>query len=113
VKEHTNKTKGRGKAMKDGMEGKYCIVRTQSAGVFAGVIEQRDGQEVIIRDARRLWYWKGAASLSQLAMRGTNNPKACEFPQTVDRLLVLQAIEILECTDAGRASIEGVPVWTA
>lgn len=29
----------------DGME--YCIVRTYSAGVFAGYLESRDGQEVI------------------------------------------------------------------
>ena len=46
------------------MEGmKYCIVRTYSAGVFAGYIEYRKDQEVVLREARRIWYWEGAATL--------------------------------------------------
>lgn len=43
---------------------KYVICRTYSAGVFAGYLESRNGQEVVMRNARRLWYWDGAASLS-------------------------------------------------
>ena len=50
----------------DGMQ--YQIVRTYSAGVFAGYVASRNGQEVVIKKARRLWYWAGAASLSQLAV---------------------------------------------
>ena len=90
---------------------KYVIVRTSSAGVFAGELESRSGQEVVLINARRLWYWSGAASLSQLAMSGTSHPKACKFPVAVGRVELLQAIEILDVTDAGRASIESVPVW--
>ena len=63
----------------DGME--YVIVRTYSAGVFAGYLEKRNGQEVILRQARRIWYWDGAASLSQLAEEGTKRPENCKFPQ--------------------------------
>ena len=44
----------------------YVIIRTYSAGVFAGYLEKRNGQEVVLRKARRIWYWDGAASLSQL-----------------------------------------------
>jgi len=95
----------------DGM--KYCIVRTYSAGVFAGFVESRDGQEVVIRQARRLWYWKGAASLSQLAMSGVSVPNECKFPEVVDRITVTQAVEIIECTASAKASIDGVPVWKA
>ena len=49
---------------------KLKIVRTYSAGVFFGEIESRNGQEVVMRNARRLWYGDGAASLSQLAVVG-------------------------------------------
>jgi hypothetical protein len=42
----------------------YVIVRTHSAGVFAGNLIKRSGQEVELANVRRLWYWKGAASLS-------------------------------------------------
>lgn len=59
---------------------KYVIVRTYSAGVFAGELESRTGQEVVLRNARRIWYWSGAASLSQLAMEGTKDPANCKFP---------------------------------
>ena len=91
---------------------KYVIVRTYSAGVFAGELESRNGQEVALRNARRIWYWSGAASLSQLAMEGTKDPANCKFPCAVDRVELLQAIEILDVTKAARKSIEGVPVWT-
>ena len=98
-----------GAPVKDGM--KYVIVRTFSAGVFAGYIESRAGQEVVMRNARRIWYWDGAASLSQLAMSGTTKPQNCKFPVAVDRIELLNAIEIIDCTEAGKKSIEGVPVW--
>ena len=91
--------------------GKYVIARTQSAGVFAGNLESRDGQEVVLTDARRLWYWTGAASLSQLAVSGTSTPKTCKFPVAVPRVELLQVIEILDVTPEGESSIKAVPVW--
>ena len=93
----------------DGM--KYVIVRTQSAGVFAGYLENRNGQEVVMRNARRIWYWAGAASLSQLAEEGTSKPQNCKFPCEVKRVELLQAIEILDCTEQARKSIQGVKTW--
>ena len=65
---------------------KYVIVRTYSAGVFAGTMESRNGQEVVLTNARRLWYWSGAASLSQLAVSGTSKPSECKFPVAVPRV---------------------------
>ena len=92
----------------------YQIVRTYSAGVFAGEtkILTNDGKRVEIRNARRLWCWAGAATLSELAQRGTSKPNQCKFPVPVDRLEVTEAIELIDVTEAGRASIEAVPVWT-
>ena len=94
-------------------ELRYVIVRTYSAGVFAGLLESRNGQEVVLRQARRIWYWAGAASLSELAVRGTSAPDKCKFPCPVDRVELLQAIEILNVAVEARRSIEGVPVWSA
>lgn len=92
-------------------DGKYYIVRTYSAGVFAGYIESRKGQEVVMTKARRLWKWSGAASLSQLCMEGVNNPDECMFPCEVDRVELLQTIEILECTEKCKLSISNVKIW--
>jgi len=89
----------------------YKIVRTYSAGVFAGNLVSRNGKEVVIENARRLWYWAGAASLSQLAVSGTSKPKDCKFPVEVPRVELTEAIEILDVTPEAEASIKAVPVW--
>ena len=92
---------------------KYVIVRTYSAGVFAGNLESRNGREVVLRNARRIWYWAGAASLSELAVKGTAKPTECKFPCEVDRVELLEAIEILDVTPEAEASIKAVPAWSA
>jgi hypothetical protein len=93
----------------DGMP--YKIVRTQSAGVIAGYIESVDGDTVKIRQARRLWYWDGAASISQMAMEGVKKPENCKFPCSVDEDIVRPWIELIPCTEQARKSIQGVKVW--
>jgi len=89
----------------------YYIVRTHSAGVFAGEIKSRNGMEVVMKNARRLWYWDGAASLSQLAMEGTKAPENCKFPCEVAWVELTQVIEILPCTLEAQKSICEVEVW--
>lgn len=93
--------------------GTYVIVRTYSAGVFAGTLTKRDGKEVELANARRLWFWDGAASLSELAVSGTKKPKSCKFPVAVPAVALTEAIEILAVTADAQESIEGVPVWNA
>jgi hypothetical protein len=89
----------------------YVIVRTYSAGVFAGNLESKKGKEVVLTNARRIWYWSGAASLSQLAMEGTSDPHNCKFPCAVDSVTLMEAIEIIATTPAAEKSIKEVPVW--
>lgn len=77
---------------------KRYIVRTYSAGVFFGEIVSRNGKEAKMRNARRLWYWEGAASLSQLAMEGTSKPGGCKFPVAVKEVTLTEVIEVIEAT---------------
>lgn len=49
------------------MNKNIYIVRGKDSGVFFGEIAERNGQEVLMKNVRRLWYWDGAASISQLA----------------------------------------------
>lgn len=90
---------------------KYVIVRTYSAGVFAGYLAKREGKEVTLKNARRLWSWAGAASLSQMAMEGTSKPDQCKFPCEVDSVKLTEAIEILDCTKKAQLSINSVKIW--
>jgi hypothetical protein len=91
--------------------GEYVIIRADRAGVFAGYLERRSGSEVVLRNARRIWYWDGAASLSQLATDGTSAPQNCKFPCTVARITILGVIEVIPATAKAQKSIEGVAIW--
>ncbi len=93
------------------MIGKYVLVRTYSAGVHDGILKSRNGKEVTLTNARRIWYWEGAATLSQLAMDGTSKPENCKFPCAVNEILLTEAIEIIPITDKARESIASVKVW--
>ena len=90
---------------------KYVIARTYSAGVFAGYLEKRVGKEATLLQARRLWQWAGAASLSQMAMEGTKSPENCKFPCEVIRVELTEVIEVLDVTEKARLSIANVPIW--
>lgn len=92
-------------------ENRYYIVRCDRAGVFFAHIKERRGSEVDLTEARRLWYWAGAASLSQVALDGVKNPSQCNFTVTVPEMTVLGVIEIIPCTDAAVRSIKAVPEW--
>ena len=93
------------------LERDYVIVRTFSAGVFAGVLSYWKVKEVELLNARRIWYWSGAASLSQLSVDGVANPNECKFPVAVESIILTEAIEIIPCTDKAQRSIKGVPIW--
>ena len=91
--------------------GKKVIIRGDRSGVEFGELVEHEGPEVTLKNARRIWYWDGAASLSQLAKDGTANPDECKLTVTVDSITILDVIEIIPCTDKAIKSIEGVKEW--
>lgn len=91
--------------------GKKVIIRGDRSGVEFGEIVEQNGSVVTLKNARRLWYWAGAASLSQLAMDGTKRPQDCKFTVTVSSITILDAVEIIPCTDKAIKSIEEVDEW--
>jgi len=93
----------------DGMD--YVLIRTYSAGVFTGYLKSRDGKEVVLLDAIRLWKWYGAASLSQLSMEGVKNPSNCKFGMPVREIILTEAIEIHIASEQAMISIKSVPSW--
>ena len=93
----------------DGLD--YVIVRTYSAGCFAGYLKSRKDKEAELLQARRLWYWDGASSLSQLAVEGVSKPENCKFPSEVERIILTEVIEIISATEQARLSIKSVVIW--
>ncbi len=98
--------------MFDQMINKYCIVRTYSAGVFAGILSSLQDKQAIVKKARRLWYWDGAASLSDLAVNGVSKPDNCKFPVEVDEVALTEVVEVIPATQKAKESIAAVPTWT-
>ena len=93
------------------MIDKKVLIRADRAGVFFGTLKEKNGDEVTLTDCRRIWYWDGAASISQLAVNGTNCARNCKFTVFVPEMTILGVIEIIPCTDVAIKSIEGVAEW--
>lgn len=95
--------------------GKKVIIRSYGAGVFYGTLNEVEKAEdkyyVELLSCRRLWYWAGAASLSQLATEGAKNPETCKFTITVDSIVISSVIEIIPTTEKAQKNIENVRVW--
>ena len=92
----------------------YVIIRSKDSGVHAGyLISSTSKGTVELKSVRRLWYWSGAASLSELAVSGVKNPGNCKFPCVVEKITVFGVCEIIPATKKARLSIEAVPIWKA
>ena len=94
---------------------RYSVVRTKEAGAFAAVVKSTKatptGMVAELQNSRRLWYWKGAASLSQLALEGVKCPNECKFPVALPKQTVIGVIELIPMTPKAVANINAVPVW--
>ena len=95
----------------EGFMNKKVIVRGDRSGVSFGTLVEKHGREVTLENCRRLWYWDGAASISQLAVDGTKRPSECKFTVSVNSIIILDAIEIIPCTEDAISSIEGAKEW--
>ena len=88
-----------------------CIFRGDRSGVFFGTLLEKEGREITIGNCRRLWYWDGACSISELAKIGTTKPNNCKFTVVIEKLTILDCIEIIPCTEEAVKVIEGVSEW--
>lgn len=96
----------------DGME--YVIVRADRAGVFAGYLkcEDEENHTVTLVECRRIYYWDGAASISELSVNGVSKPQNCKFPVAVKEAKISGVIETIKATEKARKSIQAVKVWS-
>jgi hypothetical protein len=95
----------------------FVIARCRMAGVHAGYLGAEKGGRLTRHDSRRIWYWEGAASLSEIAVYGCNPAKSanCKFSAKIATLTVLSTdvFELIYCQPAGQRMIESQPEWRA
>ena len=89
----------------------YSIIRTQNAGVFFGIVAERNGSEATLKNVRRLWRWSGASECLQLAAEGVKFPHECKFTMVVPEIVVLGIIESPPCSPGATKSLQEVPEW--
>jgi hypothetical protein len=93
------------------MISKFVLVRDSRAGVFYGVCEALDltAGPGTVQDARKVHYWTGAGAVEGVVARG---PKVgSRITAKVTRVAGRTLVQIIECTPAERAVLEGLPEW--
>ena len=94
------------------IDGLPCVlIRSADSGVHVGYMESKVGGEVTLVNSRRIYYWDGAATLSQLSQDGVSKPDNCKFPAAIPQITVLGVCEIIPVTEAAWESISNVKEW--
>jgi len=94
---------------------RYVIVRTYSAGVHIGYLadQSEDGKRVKLIDSRRVWYWRGAFTLSEISHNGVSDPDNCKFSIAIPEIDLTEAIEIIPCTENAMDILKAVKAYDA
>ncbi len=90
----------------------YVIIRSAHAGVFFGTVKEVALGKgiVVLNNCRRLFYWTGGASLSQLAKEGSDKAEN-KFTVRTDNHIILGVIEFIPCTAEAARKINSVKEW--
>lgn len=92
----------------DDFIGKYVICRCYSAGVHAGFFVSQNGDNVVLKDSKRLWSWtaNGGIALSGVAQHGINKSKS-KVDSTNPLIKLIGVIEIIPASTIAMESING------
>lgn len=86
------------------MLGKFVLVRTYSAGVHCGTLKEIHGTAALLTDCRRLWRWRGAKTLNEIALYGVDEEYS-RISEPVETILLTEAIEVIPCTKKAQANL--------
>jgi len=90
--------------------GKKIIARIERAGVFHGTLDYIDNEIIRLKDARRIYYWNGALSVTDIAANGITGGKVT-IPVTTVEFMSGKIIELNECSEEASKSIEAIKPW--
>ena len=92
--------------------GQKVLIRSYASGVHFGTLESEDftpaGKAVVLSNSRRIHYWEGAASLSQVAQEGIKTGRVC---MPLPLIEVVNVIETMPLNKAATLNLENQPVW--
>jgi hypothetical protein len=100
----------------DSPEGKKAVlIRSRDAGVHFGFLQKEEftpsGKVVTLSHTRRVYYWDGAASLSQMALEGVSKPENCKISVVLESNEIVNVIETLPLTKKSLDNLNSVKIW--
>ena len=96
--------------MNTSLLNKRVIARIDRAGVFHGTLDYIDNEIIRLKDARRIYFWEGALSVTDIAARGISCGKLT-FPVTTVEFMSDKIVELNECSAEATKSIESIKPW--
>ena len=91
------------------------LIRSYAAGVHYGNIKKEEftpsGKVVTLSNTRRIWYWDGAASLSQLALSGVTKPENCKISVEITENEIVNVIETIPMTQKAVENLNNIQPW--
>lgn len=87
------------------MIGQYCIARCYSAGVHAGTVESVDGENVVLKDSRRLWNWKAVEGVALSGVAQTGIQSGCKIDVENPYIYLTGVCELIPCSKQAKESI--------
>jgi hypothetical protein len=94
---------------------KAVLVRGKYAGVHFGYLKKEEftlsGKVVTLLNTRRVWYWDGAASLSQMALEGVSKPQNCKFSVQIESNEIVEVVETIPLTEKALRNLYNVKEW--
>jgi hypothetical protein len=93
-------------------EGCHVIVRCTQAAAHFGILVHEEDNTVVLKDARRIWSWAGAATLTDLALDGSRRPTECKVTRPAPLVKLGDACEVIMCTKEAVAAFNEIPEWT-
>lgn len=107
IDETVNKTSD---SYKKYLIGRYVVVRCRDAGVHAGVLVDYHDRTVVLKDSKRLWYWKAIKNsfLSGVSVWGITEES--KTGDTLELIVLTESCEIIATTPEAEKSIRNGPL---
>lgn len=97
---------------KSALLGKEIIARIDRAGVFHGVLDYKDANVTRMKDVRRIYYWQGALSVTDMAVNGIKAGKVT-VPASCVEFETNNVVELIECSLEASEKIKKITRWKA
>lgn len=88
--------------------GTPVIARCKQAGVHFGTLVSWEGEEALLINARRLWYWKCLKGHTLNAVANYGLHKDSKIPAAVSKIVLTDACELIPVTPQAAESISGM-----